>query len=80
MLLLYIFTGEWSSTSTALNVIWLTWATQKDLKYLSNKKVTTQEAIKQISEISESGVAKTSKIEFILIILSTITAIIFNIF
>jgi len=70
--------GEWSSTSSVLNIIWLTWATQKDLKYSSNKDVTTQQAINEIRD-SYNGVGKATKAEFLLIILSTITAIIFNV-
>jgi len=70
--------GEWSSTSNVLNIIWLTWATQKDLKYSSNKDVTTQQAINEIRD-SYNGVGKATKAEFLLIILSTITAIIFNV-
>ncbi|ORX51382.1 hypothetical protein BCR36DRAFT_411849 [Piromyces finnis] len=71
--------GEWSSTSTALNIVWLTWATQKDLKYTSNKKVTTKEAIEENSYDSESsGLRKYGKSECNFIIIFTILAIFIN--
>jgi len=70
--------GEWSSTSTALNVIWLTWATQKDLKYTSNKKVTTKEAIEENSYDSDGRSRKYGNIGFIFVTISTLISIIFN--
>jgi len=71
--------GEWSTTSTALNVIWLTWATQKDLKYTSNKQVTTKEAIEENSYNSDSaGSRKYGKFEVFLVTISTLIAIVFN--
>jgi len=71
--------GEWSSTSTALNIIWLTWATQKDLQYTSNKKVTTKQAIEESSKEENGSSRKYGNSGYIFVLCSTLLTIIFNI-
>ncbi|OUM58694.1 hypothetical protein PIROE2DRAFT_15959 [Piromyces sp. E2] len=62
--------GEWSNDSTALNIIWLTWATAKDFKLISGKRITSEEAIK------ENGIGDYNKYEILFVIITTIITII----
>jgi len=41
--------GEWSKDSTALNVVWLSWATGKDFRLLSGNQKSSEDAIKENS-------------------------------
>jgi len=66
--------GDWNEGSTALNVIWLSWALQKDFKYISGKQISAEEAIKQ------SGASQTSKLELIFVALCTIFTITVTLF
>jgi len=66
--------GEWSKDSTALNIVWLTWATEKDLKHLSGKQISTEDALK------ESSAQGLNKFEIILAAVATAITLIITIF
>ena len=72
--LIFIFLGEWSKDSTALNIVWLTWATEKDFKYLSGKQITTENALK------ESGAQGLNKFEMFIAAIATAITLIITIF
>jgi len=61
--------GKWSSLSNALNVIWLSWATEKDFHLISGNQMTSAEAI------AMSASVKTTKLEVLFITLSSLLTI-----
>jgi len=65
--------GDWSTTSSVLNVVWLTWAFEKDFRFLSGLHQNTEQVIKE-----SSGSGKSTKIEILVVTLSTIFTIIYN--
>jgi len=67
--------GGWSRLSNALNVIWLSWATEKDFKLLSGKQLTSEDAINQISASD-----KTTKLEVLFVTLTTLFTIFATLF
>jgi len=67
--------GGWSKLSNALNVIWLSWATQKDFKLLSGEQLTSEDAINTISASD-----KTTKLEVLFVTLTTLFTIFATLF
>ncbi|ORX51381.1 hypothetical protein BCR36DRAFT_325511 [Piromyces finnis] len=66
--------GEWSKDSTALNIVWLTWSTNKDFKHISGTQKTSEDAIK------ENGVKDYNKYEIIFVLITTVLTIIMTVF
>jgi len=66
--------GEWSRTSNALNVYWLTWALDTDISKISDQKLTTKQAIEKANDAPKSlklGMA---------VVLSSLSAIVLAMF
>jgi len=66
--------GKWSNLSNALNVVWLSWATGKDFHLLSGNQMTSAEAI------AMSASDKTTKLEVLLITLTTLITVFVTLF
>jgi hypothetical protein len=47
--------GQWSKTSASLNVYWLTWALNTDISKISDKHLSTKEAIEKASDAQKSS-------------------------
>ncbi|OUM58692.1 hypothetical protein PIROE2DRAFT_15957 [Piromyces sp. E2] len=73
--------GQWSKTSKTLNILWISWATELDLKTLSSSEITTEEALKENSinaspsspSLSDAG--RNRKLEMLFVTLSTLFSI-----
>ena len=66
--------GDWSRTSNALNVYWLTWALDTDISRISDSHLTTKEAIEKANDAPRSiklGMA---------VVLSSLSAIVLAMF
>jgi len=67
--------GDWSKTSSVLNIVWLSWAVEKDFKFISGNHIDTAQGIKETS-----GSGNSLTLEILLMILSTIFTIFYIIF
>lgn len=76
----YMSFGSWSKDSMALNILWVTWATRKDLSTLSNSnKLSSEDAINNISSDSLSALSSDVENKFALkifiMLLSTVLTV-----
>ncbi|ORX51383.1 hypothetical protein BCR36DRAFT_411850 [Piromyces finnis] len=65
--------GGWSKTSHALNILWLSWATEMDLKDLSSTQdVTTEQALLNVKNNISSDAERNRKLGILFITLSSL--------
>jgi len=72
--------GGWSKTSHALNILWLSWATEMDLKDLTmstGDSVSTEQALLDVGSgnFFKSGAIRNGKFEILIVALSTLFSI-----
>jgi len=68
----YMAFGNWSKESSALNVVWLSWATGKDLKHLNGGSIDSNDALKDAA----SGDIKSVNLEVIFVGITTFFTIV----
>jgi len=72
----YMAFGEWSKESSALNVVWLSWATGKDLKHLNGGSYDSNGALQDAA----SGDVKSNSLEIVFVTLATLFTILATLF
>jgi len=68
----YMAFGNWSKESSALNVVWLSWAIGKDLKHLNGGSIDSNDALKDAA----SGDIKSINLEVVFVGITTFFTII----